>query len=154
MSTQAIIKFGPHGGKIVGFKGTTPIYMHEAEAHGLHHEQFGEGTPFVEAKAAGLQVRVHPTEHDRVSVAWRNADKAKGEAWIAAHPLPPGAKITHTSISTIVDVPKAWAAQPGGAHLAKLAAAAKVKAEMDMGAAKRGDVAAAAAERDPESPES
>lgn len=110
--SQAIVKIGPHGGKIVGFANGKPIYQHEGAAPGGTHDhgQFPAGSPFDAAKSAGLQVGVHPTKHDLVQVAWKPGSAA-GASWLAAHPLPAGARQVATANAVIVLAPKEWAAK-------------------------------------------
>lgn len=128
MST-AVVQIGPHGGKIVGFANGKPVYLHEGAAPGGSHDhgQFPDGSPFAAAKAAGLQVGVHPTQHDLVQVAWKPGNAAAA-AWLSAHPLPPEARQVATANAVIVRAPKSWAATAPADPVVELAKAHGIEA--------------------------
>lgn len=121
MSIQHVIAIGPQGGKIVGYHGGKPIYLGSPEAEKLVLKT-PAGSPAHAAHEAGLQVGVHPTEHDTVAVSWSHTDPkavAAAKAWLSAHggakALPPGTVPIKSSTHTILHVPRAWAeASKGG----------------------------------------
>lgn len=110
MSAQAIVKIGPHGGKIVGFHGTKPIYLGSPEAAKFEH-QAPAGSPAEKAGHHDLGVSVHPTQHDHLQIASRgDGSAAKLEAWAnASGGLPAGTFITKSSFGAHALVPRAWA---------------------------------------------
>lgn len=110
MSAQAVIKIGPHGGKIVGFHNGKPVYAGSPEAAKLTH-QAPEGSPALHAHHHDLVVAVHPTQHDHLQVAIRGPGaQTKMEAWAkASGGLPAGSHITSSSIGAHAIVPRAWA---------------------------------------------
>jgi hypothetical protein len=111
--SQAVVKIGPHGGKIVGFHNGKPIYLSEGTAPGGTHDSAAaaHGSPAHAAQIAGLQVGTHPTQHDMVQVAWKPASAA-GASWLSTHPLPEGARHVSTPAASIALVPKSWAHAP------------------------------------------
>lgn len=124
-SPQPIIKVGPHGGKIVAFHNGQPVYAHEAPDLGIHHENVQPGSPFAAGEAAGLSVRIHPSEHDKVQIAWTHAHAPAAEAWVKAHPLPPGSSAGKSSRGGHATVPRAWAEKGAQTAPAQAPAAAK-----------------------------
>ena len=107
MGSAAVIKIGPHGGHIVGFKDGKPVYAHEAPDLGMAFNPM-MGSPGAAAQLLGLTVKVHPTEHDKVQISWRDATHAKAAAAMAAH-WPPGTRTAKTPIGGYAIVPRAWA---------------------------------------------
>ena len=110
MSSQAIIKIGPHGGKIVGFKDGKPIYLGSPEAAKFAHEA-PAGSPAERAAHHDLGVAVHPTQHEHLQIAARGPGASvKIEAWAAASGgLPAGASVLKSSFGAHAIVPRAWA---------------------------------------------